>query len=963
MSQFFFKDKDLIPENIRKGVKIGKVTGTLEGGVTQRRGTRAANVNNQDITADSSTLEQVFTYDEGYDGIGIFTLLPYLLQSKTVSSSTSSQTIAPDQGYDGLYQVIISPYTLESRTVNSSTTSQTVTPGQGYDGLSSVTVNPYTFDTKSVDPSTVSQTVNSSADGMSSVSVSAVTSSIDSNIQAGNIKDGVTILGVTGNLASGDWVADARKGTLTDLRSKSLAPHITNRLNGYAYVFDHAVDAYRHFPSFTGTRTSVYIDEYKNAFSNSKYWYHDVAEGYFVKATDFPFTYINKSGLKSFFENSEFRYESGIRTHIRFPDLASIENSALDSAFKNASGATNAVFQSLNLTGYSDYGMRSCFENFNSNGYYFTLSMPSLTNVTSHAMESICKGVSMMNLPDFLPNITNIAEYGMSESFKLSSASNIMTGQVNFDSLTSVGSYGLNETFSNRTGLTSCSFPVLVTLNNRYALNNSFYNCTGLTSASFPELTTISGQNGMANCFYNCTGLTSVSFPELVSVNSYGFDRAFYNCTGLTSVSFPELTTLSGTSPVREAFSGCTSLTTFSAPKLSSFSQGNNMFGSNNTTLTTATLHPGCLKDRTNYQSPICRCLGLTDLTLTADATDNVGLDYNPNLTAASVLSVLTHLDLNTSGKTCTFYSSGLTVSDDLQGSLQAAYDAAVNAGWTINNLTINPSYMKITSPSDGILDLGTSNTIGFDTVSSWTAVTSSNDITLDSYSGSAGLSQSVTITTPSNWEGNETVTFTCNNVDTVVHVYNYNNITFLTKITTNNDVIDIANLATNATVFSADVQRMSGGGNIVSNNGGTTTFNANITTGYYRKVTVESVSHSIWAYNDRRYQDFRGGLDTAGSTFGYVFIGYENNGSYNSNTLRVAATDTPMCAGDSRASFDFYGLKFYEKWKDHDKNPDPLAVLVHDYKPASNNNVCGFFDDIEKKWYPCRNGLVTGTV
>ena len=66
------------------------------------------------------------------------------------------------------------------------------------DGLSSVTINPYVLDSKTVDPSTNQITVTSSADGLNSVTVNAVTSSIDNNITAGNIKNGVSILGVQG---------------------------------------------------------------------------------------------------------------------------------------------------------------------------------------------------------------------------------------------------------------------------------------------------------------------------------------------------------------------------------------------------------------------------------------------------------------------------------------------------------------------------------------------------------------------------------------------------------------------------------------------------------------------------------------------------------------------------------------------------------------------------------------------
>ena len=58
-------------------------------------------------------------------------------------------------------------------------------------------------ETKSVTPSTTAQTITPSSgkNGITQVNVSAVTSTIDNNIQTGNIKDGVSILGVTGTYA------------------------------------------------------------------------------------------------------------------------------------------------------------------------------------------------------------------------------------------------------------------------------------------------------------------------------------------------------------------------------------------------------------------------------------------------------------------------------------------------------------------------------------------------------------------------------------------------------------------------------------------------------------------------------------------------------------------------------------------------------------------------------------------
>ena len=149
-------DSNIAAGNIKRGISILGVTGTFDGGT---------------------------------------------LQSKTVKSSTSKQTVTPSSGYYGLSSVVVNPYVLDSKTVKSSTSRQTVTSSK--DGLSSVIVEPYVLDSKTVDPSTNNITVTSSKDGLSKVTVTPVTSSIDSNIQAGNIKKDVTILGVTGTYEGG----------------------------------------------------------------------------------------------------------------------------------------------------------------------------------------------------------------------------------------------------------------------------------------------------------------------------------------------------------------------------------------------------------------------------------------------------------------------------------------------------------------------------------------------------------------------------------------------------------------------------------------------------------------------------------------------------------------------------------------------------------------------------------------
>lgn len=475
---------------------------------------------------------------------------------------------------------------LQNRTVSSSTNSQTVTKTSGYYyGLDTVTVNPYTLDSKTVNASTAQQVVNSSADGLSSVTVNAVTSSIDSNIQAGNIKNGVTILGVTGtyNPVSGDYIYETKTGVRTSLTTDFAG--LTDQMYGAYSLFNYC----NTLESLTATMA----------------------------------TWGNTPGQKMYMMS---------RLCLGCENLESV-------SFPNWTGSGNASGQ-----------FASAFAQ--------------------------CTKLASVNFPE----ITHA--YGFDGAFS-SSGDYSADASANFGKLESIGDYGMTNCFSN-SGFTSINMPLLETVY-RKGLNSAFAGPdTSVSSMTFPSLTTCPNQNwtsldltvssAFESAFANNPNITSVSFPELTTVGNQCFTETFYNATGLTTLSMPKLSTFdkgnfSTAFPFRYSYQDNTA---------------NFLYGC--TSLVNLTIHPNCLAYGILAGAP-----NITNLTITDDITDDVRLDWQSSLTAASVLNVLSYLDLNTSGKTVTFYTGGLTVHDDAQGSIQTAYDAAVAAGWTISNLTITP--------------------------------------------------------------------------------------------------------------------------------------------------------------------------------------------------------------------------------------------------------------------------------
>ena len=243
-------DSNIVAGNIKSGVTILGVTGS----VTELKGqTRTETLtstsgatytpasgynaitsikvtpNNKALSVTPTTSAQSLTVPSGYSGYGTVsvgavtksidsnivagniksgvsilgvtgTLTELKGQTKTI---TANGTYKPDTGYNGFTSVTVNVNTVKNQD-KTITANGTYTPDSGYTGFGKVTVNINTVNNTNltVTPKTTSQsfTPASPYTGYGKVTVNAVTSAIDSNITAANIKSGVKILGVTGTL-------------------------------------------------------------------------------------------------------------------------------------------------------------------------------------------------------------------------------------------------------------------------------------------------------------------------------------------------------------------------------------------------------------------------------------------------------------------------------------------------------------------------------------------------------------------------------------------------------------------------------------------------------------------------------------------------------------------------------------------------------------------------------------------
>lgn len=186
-------------------------------------------------------------------------------------------------GYATLIGNISTTPSLQSKPATPSTSQQIITADNGYYGLSQVTVN-------------------------------AVTSSIDANITAGNIKSGVSILGVTGNYTGASATVATTTATVGSNNASSLAFTVSGNPKMFAvqlslassgsYLANSSTSTY-YVSSVIGDGSNVYTTAYRYNSSGTRaareYYYTTGSKSYNNG------TFTVAAGTGSFAANQTYR--------------------------------------------------------------------------------------------------------------------------------------------------------------------------------------------------------------------------------------------------------------------------------------------------------------------------------------------------------------------------------------------------------------------------------------------------------------------------------------------------------------------------------------------------------------------------------------------------------------------------------------------------------------------------------
>ena len=231
-------------------------------------------------------------------------------------------------------------------------------------------------------------------------------------------------------------------------------------------------------------------------------------------------------------------------TDMHFDDFHTVGENVLKEKFK--ANANIRTFNSGSVGEIQDNGMRQTFyqcpniiqvklDNLaivGAYGLYNTfyqceqledIRFDRLERIETFGLYNVCYYCNNLRSPVFMPNLHYVAQNGLSGAFR----GCISIETAFFPRLQTIEQSGLTSCFNGCTKLSKIALPALESAG-QLALGSSFSK-TGITTISFPSLVSITNNSFSASTFQGCTALTEIhfrkdmqeSFEEIWSANTY----------------------------------------------------------------------------------------------------------------------------------------------------------------------------------------------------------------------------------------------------------------------------------------------------------------------------------------------------------------------------------------------------------------------------------------------------------
>lgn len=492
------------------------------------------------------------TYTPSGTNIGFRSVNVNVAQSQVgrldVTPTTSQQTLTPTGNIAGYNPVVVAAVT---SAIDSNIKASNIKSGVTVLGVTGSVIESNTR-SLSVTPTTSLQTFapQSPYNGFSGVSVAAVTAAIDANITAGNIKAGTTILGVAGSVV--ELKGETRSVNLTSNSGNTFTP--SSGKNGITSIsvipsnYPTNTSNYEITPSTTTRDVAI-----PTGFSG----FNTLRVNAVTSSIDANILSNNiKSGVTIL----------GVTGNAKLAPEYYLTRKIVNNVI-SVDGANTPKLPNT-ITGVGEGALAYCEIDYG-NSIVDLSGITSLSNRYSF-YEAKIQSTSSVNLS----NLTTISgDYACQDMFGFSN----ITG-VDLSSLTTIDSYyGCQYMFRRCENLISVIGNSLTTIESSDACRYMFSDCISLTGTFnfLSQLKTINGIYACQGMFSGCANITGVNLDNLETISGSSACDYMFERTGLISISFPKLTSIStATFGFSYAFKNCSNLTTVSFGALTSTSFG-----------------------------------------------------------------------------------------------------------------------------------------------------------------------------------------------------------------------------------------------------------------------------------------------------------------------------------------------------------------------------------------------------